>query len=1149
MSENNAILTAAERRKEQKKQAREALKRKKEVARLKKEHKARAKVVPNEDRALICTPDKATMSDASIIVGVALRGLVAAVATLGLVLFVCDALAFSGEGGAGISLSLLSLHVFLICAALSAIFMGNLPVKLGGAAVFCATCALSLFIPTPTKVYHALIAAFNCAIDRLVSAGFLAMGEYRLAPPATDIANEELIFTAAVIFATLAALVYVPSLIRRIRLLPPLLLTAGTLIPVFIYNLTRENWGVVLVIASVAAMVVMLLYDKLYAKPQKRGLYDESITLCAPEDEPPLPQKLAERLRSSAERKAARRAEKERRRAEKESATVSLDDELSDYFGSSPRRAKKKKTVRTSASADEKKRQKAELRTYVSHKKRIRDAKSAAGGFAGAGALALAVLILLLPALSVSGRFTAIESIDNTLQYYRDYVTALLVGDSPALDALAYDAETQMFLPRDTEATPQTYTKLPIMRVYTNVGYNTYLREWIGVDYAEGKWHTVNSADSLLVDYREKFGTGYDPAETVKKNFYTYFAPELLDFDLRMAQVNGKLDVALTKIAIERYNLATMNLYLPAYTLREFNPTVEINGKTYSALMPLAAAEPSGTTYANYFDGVYTSFAVRESNEAFAAVALLTNMRSRTFGEELAARISALNGFRNSIGKGATTLLGNEYPYLLTLADGSKMRYKTYLVDGVKYVAYFDGFEEHNYHRDESGALVASPSAPALPKEVEYLELMTYAERSYYDNMFRALDEYTVFVKDAYSKPAEGEVFSELLQKIATEAGVDVKLAASANAYHVKNGTLVSAVTDSAAYLERHRLTMAIVDYLVENYTYTKAPTVTESETYGVEKFLTETKEGYCVQFASALALLLREAGIPARYTEGYIASDFTRVNADDGAYYTDVLDEYKHAWVEVWFDGVGWMQYEATPEYYDSAYKPVYNPSGGSQGGDTEIPIPTPPEPKPPVNDEPDTPPPSQIIDEEQDEARRRLIAKIVTAALITLAVLTVFFLIIFIVVRSARKAAAHRKRLLDKLASAKDGEPPTREEVREVADMLFLLLDECGLAPAAGQLGDDLAATLAEDLDGVLSKAVREEGLTEYQAEHARLGERELKRVFAAIAAAEFGYGAPPEDVHLIARLYRRLYAHVYRKKVSAFRRARLYFVQRRI
>ena len=1149
MSENNAVLTAAERRKEQKKQAKEALKRKKEVARLKKEHKARAKIVPNEDRAVVCTPDRADMSTAAIIVGVALRGLVAAVATLGLTLFVCDALGFSGETGAGINLSLLALFVFLICASISAIFMGNLPVKLGGAAVFCATSAILLLIPTPIKVYHALIAAFNCAIDRLVDAGFLAMGEYRLAPPATDIANEELIFTAAVIFATLAALVYVPSLIRRIRLLPPLLLTAGTLIPVFIYNLTRTNWGVTLVIASVAAMVVMLLYDKLYAKPQKRELYDESITLCTPENEPPIPEKLALKMRSAEERKAARRAEKERRRAEKESATVSLDDELSDYFGTSPRRAKKKKVARTSASAEEKKRQKAELRTYFSHKKRIRDAKSAAGGFAGAGALALAVLILLLPALTVSGRFTAIESIDNTLQYYREYVTALLVGDSPALDSLAYDSETQMFLPRDTVATPQNYTQLPIMRIYTNVGYNTYLREWIGVDYAEGKWHTVDGADSLLVAYREKFGTDYDPAETVKKNFYTYFAPNLLDFDLRRAQVNGKLGVALTKIAIERYNLATMNLYLPAYTLREFSPTVEINGKNYSSLMPLAAAEPSGTTFADYFDGIYTSYAVRESNEAFAAVALLTNMRTKTFGEDLAARISALNGFRAAIKKGPSHLLGNEYPYSLVLADGSKMRYKTYVTDGVKYVAYFDGFEEHTYHRDENGALVASPSAPALPKEVEYLELMTYAERSQYDNMLRALDEYTVFVRDAYSKPAEGEVFSELLQKIAAEAGVDVKLAATANAYHVSNGTLVSAVTDGAAYLERHRLTMAIVDYLVENYTYTLSPTVTESETFGVEKFLTETKEGYCVQFASALALLLREAGIPARYTEGYIAADFTRVNADDGAYYTDVLDEDKHAWVEVWYDGVGWMQYEATPIYYDGAYKPITNPSGGTQEGDTELPVPKPPQPEPPVENEPETPPPSQIIEEEQEAARRRFIAKLVTAVLITLAVLTVFFLIIFIVVRRARKAATHRKQLLDKLASAASGEPPTRDEVREVADMLFLLLDECGLSPTAGQLGDDLATTLAEELDGVLSKAVREEGLTEYQAEHAHLGERELKRLFAAIAAAEFGYGAPVEDVHLIARLYRRLYAHVYRKKVSALRRARLYFIQRKL
>lgn len=1143
-----SVLTPEEKRKEAKKQAREAFRRKKEVARLRREHKKRERIVPNEDRALLCTPDNAEMSNFAIGLGIAMRGLVAAIATFALTLLVCDALAFTGEGGLGISASALALFILLICASLTAIFMGNLPVKLGAAAVFAASLGIAFLTPRPTKLYHALIAAFNAAIDRLVNASFVAMGEYRLPMPPTDIPNEELILTAAMFFATIAALVYVPSLIRRVRLLPPLLLTLGTLIPTFVYNLTRGNWGISLLIASIAAIVIMLKCDKLCSRPPQKDVYDETITLCLPQDEPPVPEALARKMLSAKERKEARRAEKERRRKEKQSATVSLDDELADYFGSSPRRAKKKKTARSSLSSDEKKRQKNEVIIYVRHQRRKRNAKSATGGFAGICSLLLCVIVLVLPAISVSGRFVAIKSIDNTMKYYRDYVTAMLVGNSPALDALAYDREDAMFEPYDTMARELIYQNIPVMRLYTNVGYNTYLRGWIGVNYIDGKWHTVNSTDPLLLEYRELFGTEYDPAETVKKNFYTFFDPDLLDFDLNRSSLNAKLGVGVTKIAIERYNLNTMNLYMPAYSLRQFNPSVQVNNKSHSSLMPLEGKEASSATYANYFDGIYTSYAIKNSNESFATVAMLTNMRSQEYGENMAELIAEMNSFRKVIQKGSVTVSNAKYPKLLKLADGTSIEYRTYTEGGVKYVETRDTFETHTYYRGENGAIIASPSAPKIAPELAYLELMTYAERSRYDLMFDELDKYTRFVNSAYTTPAQSEVFADLLAKIAAEAGIDVKLAAKANVY---GNSGVTPLTDSAAYLERHKLTMAIVDYLVANYTYSLTPAETESELHGVEKFLTETKEGYCVQFASALTLLLREAGIPARFTAGYAVTNFKRTSSPDGAYYADVIDQNSHAWTEVWFDGVGWVQYEATPPYYDSAYKAGFDPSAGGSHETDKDDTPKPIEPPAPPTDNDDQTPPAQLPDEDRDATHERYIAKLIAITVISIAVLTVFFLFIFITIRKANRADKKRRLMLDKMANAANAnaQVPERAEVRAVIDMLFTLLGECGLSPEAGQFGGDMAQMLAENLEGILSKAVRDEGLSEFQAERARLGERELKRVFSAISAEEFGYGAPAEDMHLIVRLYRRLYTHIYRKKVSPIRRAWLYFVKREI
>lgn len=71
--------------------------------------------------------------------------------------------------------------------------------------------------------------------------------------------------------------------------------------------------------------------------------------------------------------------------------------------------------------------------------------------------------------------------------------------------------------------------------------------------------------------------------------------------------------------------------------------------------------------------------------------------------------------------------------------------------------------------------------------------------------------------------------------------------------------------------------------------------------------FLQEANRGYCVHFATAAAVLLRAAGIPARYVEGYLVP----AQADQ---VTLVRDNMAHAWVEYYVNGLGWMILDATP-------------------------------------------------------------------------------------------------------------------------------------------------------------------------------------------------------------------------------------------
>lgn len=82
-----------------------------------------------------------------------------------------------------------------------------------------------------------------------------------------------------------------------------------------------------------------------------------------------------------------------------------------------------------------------------------------------------------------------------------------------------------------------------------------------------------------------------------------------------------------------------------------------------------------------------------------------------------------------------------------------------------------------------------------------------------------------------------------------------------------------------------------------------------------VDYFLFEERRGYCEQFASAMVVLLRAAEIPARLVTGYAPGT---LNPLTGLY--EVRNSDAHAWVEVFFPGVGWVEFEPTPGFPDTA-------------------------------------------------------------------------------------------------------------------------------------------------------------------------------------------------------------------------------------
>jgi hypothetical protein len=76
-----------------------------------------------------------------------------------------------------------------------------------------------------------------------------------------------------------------------------------------------------------------------------------------------------------------------------------------------------------------------------------------------------------------------------------------------------------------------------------------------------------------------------------------------------------------------------------------------------------------------------------------------------------------------------------------------------------------------------------------------------------------------------------------------------------------------------------------------------------------VENFLFIQKSGFCLYYASSMAVMLRSAGVPSRLAVGYLPGD---PGEKAGEYL--LKDNQYHAWPQVYFNGFGWVDLEATP-------------------------------------------------------------------------------------------------------------------------------------------------------------------------------------------------------------------------------------------
>ncbi|HZU86349.1 MAG TPA: transglutaminase domain-containing protein, partial [Anaerolineaceae bacterium] len=83
-----------------------------------------------------------------------------------------------------------------------------------------------------------------------------------------------------------------------------------------------------------------------------------------------------------------------------------------------------------------------------------------------------------------------------------------------------------------------------------------------------------------------------------------------------------------------------------------------------------------------------------------------------------------------------------------------------------------------------------------------------------------------------------------------------------------------------------------------------------------VDYFLFDAPGGFCTYYASAMAVMLRAEGVPARVSSGFLMGEYDR---EEGAY--RVQGAASHTWVEVYFPGYGWVEFEPTSAFARIAY------------------------------------------------------------------------------------------------------------------------------------------------------------------------------------------------------------------------------------
>jgi hypothetical protein len=269
-----------------------------------------------------------------------------------------------------------------------------------------------------------------------------------------------------------------------------------------------------------------------------------------------------------------------------------------------------------------------------------------------------------------------------------------------------------------------------------------------------------------------------------------------------------------------------------------------------------------------------------------------------------------------------------------------------------------------------------------------------------------------------------------------------------------------NALYDDSVYIEylaispMYAVTM-IHDFLRANYEWSLDVDNNIPGNTAIGNFLFETRTGHCAMYATAMTLAVRQLGIPARYVTGV-------VSVSGGGLIQTMAERDFHAWVEVYFENVGWVPFDPTggARGEDPGLSPPFNPYPPIQPTDPPPPTnpPTPTDP-PPTQD---TPP---AVPTEPDEPGTdytlilTIIAIVVGVSMAGTAVI--------ITLRRLKKAEAER---LERWGTFTDNNTLNLQTAREMYRYIMKMLKKHGFTPTAGEAPLLFAERTIPALTGVM-------------------------------------------------------------------------------